>query len=116
SVGFKALPVSIRSAAVSAQAMKTGGMRDYREIRYDLLPELRRKRTLPGVAPFLGELSDFIPTHNAESARRLEQGRTTGIKRMTSEDMEAFTLLLVEQKDAAVFGAMLCAFATCRVP
>jgi hypothetical protein len=91
-------------------------MRDYREIRYDLLPEFRRKRTLPGVAPFLEAVSDFITKHNAESARRLEQGKTTGIKRVTSEDMEAFTLLLLDQKDAAVFGAMLCAFATCRVP
>jgi hypothetical protein len=116
SVGFKAVAAAIRSATVSAQAMKSGGMRDYREIRYDLLPELRRKRTLPGVAPFLEAVSDFIAKHNAESARRLEQGKTTGIKRVTSEDMEAFTLLLLDQKDAAVFGAMLCAFATCRVP
>jgi hypothetical protein len=115
-VGFKAVAAAIRSATVSAQAMKSGGMRDYREIRYDLLPEFRRKRTLPGVAPFLEAVSDFITKHNAESARRLEQGKTTGIKRVTSEDMEAFTLLLLDQKDAAVFGAMLCAFATCRVP
>ena len=114
--GFKAVAAAIRSATVSSQAMKSLGRRDYREIRYDLLPELRRKRSLPGVAPFLGAVSDFIATYNAESARRMEQGKTTGIKRVTSEDMESFTELLLEQRDASVLGAMLCAYATCRVP
>jgi hypothetical protein len=114
--GFKAVAAAIRSATVSAQAMKSVGARDQREIRYDLLPELRRKRSLPGVGPFLEAVSDFIATYNAESARRLEQGKPTWIKRVTSEDMESFTQLLLEQKNASVFGAMLCAYATCRVP
>lgn len=114
-VGFKAVAAAIRSATVSAQAMKSA-KKEYREIRYDLLPELRRKRSLPGVGPFLESVSDFIARYNAESARRLEQEKRTGIKRVTSEDMESFTQLLLEQKDASVLGAMLCAYATCRVP
>ena len=114
--GFRAVAAAIRSATVSAQAMKSMGTRDYREIRYDLLPELRRKRNLPGVGPFLEAVSDFIATHNVESVRRLELGKPTGTKRVTSEDMESFTQLLLEQRNASVFGAMLCAYATCRVP
>ncbi|HTX75564.1 MAG TPA: hypothetical protein VMD29_05100 [Terracidiphilus sp.] len=113
--GFKAVAAAIRSATVSAQAMKSA-KKEYREIRYDLLPELRRKRSLPGVGPFLASVSDFIATYNAESARRLEQEKRTGIKRVTSEDMESFTQLLLKQKDASVLGAMLCAYATCRAP
>jgi hypothetical protein len=96
--------------------MKSVGARDYREIRYDLLPELRRKRSLPGVGPFLEAVSDFIAAHNTESARRLEQGKSTGIKRVTSEDLESFTRLVLAQKNASVLGAMLAAYATCRVP
>jgi hypothetical protein len=114
--GFKAVAAAIRSATVSAQAMKSMGTRDYREIRYDLLPELRRKRKLPGVGPFLEAVTDFIAAHNTESARRMEQGKSTGIKRVTSEDMESFADLLLGQKNASVLGAMLCAYATCRVP
>jgi hypothetical protein len=113
--GFKAVAAAIRSATVSAQAMKSA-KKEYREIRYDLLPELRRKRSLPGVGPFLESVSDFVASYNAESARRLEQEKKTGIKRVTSEDLESFTQLLLEQRDASVLGAMLCAYATCRVP
>ncbi len=114
--GFKAVAAAIRSATVSAQVSKSMGQKDYREIRYDLLPELRRKRSLPGVGPFLGAVSDFIGKYNAESARRLEQGKTSGVKRVTSDDLEAFTQLLLDQKNASVIGAMLTAYATCRVP
>lgn len=113
--GFKAVAAAIRSATVSAQAMKSGN-KDYREIRYDLLPELRRKRSLPGVGPFLECVSDFIARYNAESARRLEIRKRTGIKRVSAEEMDGFTQLLLQQKDASVFGAMLCAYATCRAP
>jgi hypothetical protein len=113
--GFQAVAAAIRSATVSAQSMKKS-KKDHREIRYDLLPELSRKRSLPGVGPFLEAVSDFIATYNKESARRLEQNKRSGIKRISSEDMESFTQLLLEQKNAAVLGAMLCAYATCKAP
>ena len=113
--GLRAVAAAIRSATVSAQYLKTQ-RKDHREIRYDLLPELRRKRSLPGVAPFLEAVAEFVCTYNAESARRLEQGKTSGVARVSTEDMESFTGLLLEQKDASVLGALLCAYATCRVP
>jgi len=118
--GFKAVAAAIRGATVTAQSRKAN-KQDFRDIRYDLLPELRRKRSLPGVGPFLESVSEFIASYNAESARRLEAAkekgvRLSGTKRLTAEEMESFAQLLLEHKDAAVVGAMLCAYATCRVP
>jgi hypothetical protein len=114
--GFRAVAAAIRSATVSAQAMKAMKRPDYREIRYDLLPELRRKRTLPGVGPFLDTVGEFIASYNAESARRLEGNKKTGIRRVATEDFSAFVNLVSAQKDASVVGALLCAYATCREP
>src|SRR5207248_2997785 len=82
--------------------------------RYDILPELRRKRMLPGKQAFLETVSDFIATYNSESARRLELGKRSGIKRITTEELLGFTELFDGQKDGALLGAMLCAYATCR--
>jgi len=115
--GFKAVAAAIRSATVSAQTMNRPNFKkDHRDIRYDLLPELSRKRSLPGVGPFLESVSDFIASYNRESARRLEQNKKTGVRRVTSEELESFTQLLLEQKNASVLGALLCAYATCKVP
>jgi hypothetical protein len=114
--GFLAIADAIRSATVSAQAMKAMKRPDYREIRYDLLPELRRKRTLPGTGPFLDALGEFVASYNAESARRLELGKRTGIRRVTTEEWSAFVELACRQKDASVIGALLCAYASCREP
>jgi hypothetical protein len=114
--GFRAVADAIRSATVSAQAMKAMKRPDYREIRYNLLPELRRKRTLPGVGPFLDALGEFVASYNGESARRLELGKRTGIRRVTTDELSAFVELACRQEDASVIGALLCAYATCREP
>jgi hypothetical protein len=111
--GFRAVAAALRSATVSAQVLRKN-KQDCREIRYDVLPELRRKKTLPTAGPFLEALSDFIATYNAESAKRLELGKRSGTKRVTSEELQSFISLLDSQKDASVIGAMLCAYATCR--
>jgi hypothetical protein len=111
--GFRAIAFGLRSATVSAQSRKRN-KRDYRDIRYDILPELRRKRTLPGKSAFLEAVADFVASYNAESARRLELGKDSGIKRITTDELQAFMELFDGQKDAALIGAMLCAYATCR--
>ncbi len=113
--GFKAIAAAIRSSTVSAQARKRLGANDYRDIRYDLLPELRRKAKLPGVEPLLETVSDFVASYNAESARRFETGKATGIGRVTTEELECFVALLTSHKPSTV-GAMLCAYASCREP
>jgi hypothetical protein len=111
--GFKAIAGALRSATVSAQVLRKN-KQDCREIRYDVLPELRRKRTLPTTGPFLEALSDFIATYNVESAKRFESSKRSGTKRVTAEELQSFISLLDAQKDASVIGAMLCAYATCR--
>jgi hypothetical protein len=113
SPGFKALAGALRSATVSAQVLKRN-KQDYRDIRYDILPELRRKRTLPTAGPFLEALCDFVAAYNAESAKRLESNKRSGTRRVTTEELQSFISLLDAQKDASVIGAMLCAYATCR--
>jgi hypothetical protein len=113
SPGFKAIAAALRSATVSAQVLKRN-KQDYRDIRYDILPELRRKRTLPTAGPFIEALSDFVAAYNAESAKRRELNKRSGTKRVTTEELQSFISLLDAQKDASVIGAMLCAYATCR--
>ncbi|MEA2642191.1 MAG: hypothetical protein QOF51_3585, partial [Chloroflexota bacterium] len=65
--GFQAVAGAIRRATVSAQALKAMGGRDYREIRYDLLPEIRRKRALPNGDQLVETLSDFLASYNYEN-------------------------------------------------
>ena len=109
--GFQAVAGALRSATVSAQSLKRN-KRDYRDIRYDILPELRRKRSL-STAAFLEAVTEFLSEYNAESARRLEMGKQSGIKRIATEDLESFLSLFDGRKDALI-GSLLCAYATCR--
>lgn len=111
--GFQAVAAAIRKSTVSAQALRAMG-RDYREIRYDLLPELRRKRSLPGGQPLLESISDFISKYNTENARRREM-RKQAPRNVTTEEFASF-VALVEAHTASTVGALLCAFASCREP
>jgi hypothetical protein len=114
--GFRAIADALRSATVSAQWRKRNKM-EYREIRYEVLPDLRRKRLLPGTEPFMQALADFVASYNAESAKRLEGGKVkTGTGRVSAEEFAAFASLLDGCKDASTVGALLCAYATCRAP
>lgn len=112
--GFRAIAAAIRGATVSAQWRKLNN-RDYRDIRYDLLPNLRRKRALPDATPLVEAIAEFVASYNAESARRYETGREKGMWCVTTEELRAF-LGLLEKHKSSVVGAMLCAYATCREP
>jgi hypothetical protein len=111
--GFQAVASAIRNATVNAQAHKAMN-REYREIRYDLIPELRRKSSLPGNEPLIQALSDFISKYNIENARRRELGKPAP-RNVTTEELEAL-VRLIETGGAATVGPMLCAYASCRVP
>jgi hypothetical protein len=111
--GFRAIALAIRKATVSAQAMKSMGRKDYREIRYDLLPELRRKRTLNKPA-FIETLSSFISSYNSENARRRELGKPAPAN-VTTEQL-ASLVGLVDEYGASLIGALLCAYGTCKEP
>lgn len=112
--GFRAVAAAIRRATVSAQVQKARKVPHTREIRYDLLPDLRRKRALPGRA-FVEAVAEFVASYNAENGRRLERGLKTP-PRVTTEEFEAFLQLFDQPSDTSAVGALLCAYATCKVP
>lgn len=112
--GFQAVATAIRKSTVSAQAQKAMERTDYREIRYELLHDLRRKRSLPGPSPLIEGVSDFISKYNSENARRRETGRRAP-RNVTTQEFAAF-IGLVERHGAAVVGALLCAYGSCREP
>ncbi len=113
--GFKAIAGAVRRATVSAQAMKAMNYKDYREIRYDLLPELRRKSSLPGPKPLIEAISEFISMYNVENARRREMGKSAP-RNVTTEEFAAFVALVESPLGASTIGAMLCAYGSCREP
>lgn len=112
--GFRAVATAVRKATVSAQAQKAMKKPDYREIRYDLLHELRRRRSLPGSGPLMESLGDFISKYNAENARRREMGKSAP-RNVTTDEFSAFATL-VERYGASLVGALLCAYGSCREP
>jgi hypothetical protein len=111
--GFQAVAAAIRSATVSAQAQKAMNRPDYREIRYDLLPELRRKSSLPGNPPLVQAISEFISKYNFENARRRELNKSAP-RNVTTEEFSSL-VTLIETYHAATVGPMLCAYGSCRV-
>jgi hypothetical protein len=112
--GFQAMATAVRKATVSAQAQKAMRKPDYREIRYDLLHDLRRKRSLPGGGPLIEAVADFVSKYNAENARRREMGKSAP-RNVTTEEFSAFAAL-IERHGASLVGALLCAYGSCREP
>lgn len=111
--GFIAVADAVRAATVNAQGQKSMGVKDLREIRYDLLHDIRRKRSL-SPAEFMEALADFIGQYNAENARRREMGKKAQ-RNVTTEELHSFAAL-VERHGPAVVGALLGAFGSCRKP
>ena len=109
--GFQAIANALRSATVSAQVAKRRGERNYREIQYGALPELRRKLSL-SPDDFMRAVSEFIAGFNAESARRNEMG-LSGF-RLSQDEFAAFAELMDRAKSDVV-GSLLCAMATCKL-
>jgi len=112
--GFQAVARAIRRSTVSAQALKAIGARDYREIRYDLLPEIRRKRALPKPESLIEALADFVVSYNSENARRREMKKLAPGNVTTDEFQELVGL--IEQRGAPLVGALLAAYGSCREP
>lgn len=111
--GFRAVAAAVRRCTVSAQALRAMN-RDHREIRYELLHELRRNRNLPGSA-LLETVAEFVSLYNAENARLREIARDlhAAPANVTTEEFASFCRLL-ERYGAPVVGALLCAYGSCR--
>lgn len=109
--GFQSVAAAVRRATVSAQIRKAQRV-EHREIRYGLLPELRRTSQLADDGEFLAEVAKFIDVYNAENARRQESTGRPWSARVSTDDLLAFTRL-VDDHHAPIVGALLCAYGTC---
>src|SRR5205807_9146125 len=114
-----ALADAVRRATVSAQALRAMGQRKHREIRYDLLPDLRRKRDL-SPDEFMDSVAGFVSRYNAENARRRElRLQDPQIpqppRNITTDEFRSFAAL-VETCGASKVGGLLRAFGTCLSP
>jgi hypothetical protein len=110
--GFRAVAAAVRRSTVSAQALKARGAPNYREIRYDLLADIRRKREVPNA--LVERIADFVAQYNYENARRREMNQHAP-RNVTTEELRGFTAL-VEQHGASLVGALLAAYGSCREP
>ncbi len=116
--GFRAVAAAVRRATVSAQSLKAN-KRPYREIRYDLLHDIRRKRSLPEGKELLETVADFIASYNYENARQRElppgELRWHAPANVTTTEFEKFAAL-VTQHGGSLVGALLAAYGSCREP
>jgi hypothetical protein len=113
--GFRAVAAAVRRATVSAQSLKSQGRNDYREIRYDLLHDIRRKRSLPDPNVLVETVADFVASYNYENARRREMGQQAP-RNVTTEEFRAFAALVDDKRNASLVGALLAAYGSCREP
>lgn len=116
--GLRAIADALRSATVSAQVQKFKKSPDYREIRYGVLPDLKRKLTLTK-DDFVQSVAEFVAEYNAESARRLEQSKNPamprpGTGRVSDAEFAAFVELMDSVESPPLAGSILCALATCK--
>jgi hypothetical protein len=111
--GFQAVAAAVRRSTVSAQSRKAR-REEYREIRYGLLPDLRRASQLDDKNALMIAVSEFIDVYNAENARREEATGRGWHARVTVDQFAAFARLVDDADGAGVIGALLCAYGTCR--
>lgn len=112
--GFQAIASAVRRATVAAQARKARKL-EYREIRYGLLPDLRRASQLNDKKALMIAVAEFIDVYNAENGRRTESVGRPWHASVTTEQFAAFADL-VDTHEANEVGALLSGFGTCREP
>ena len=118
--GFEAVARAVRQATVSAQnkraryKAKQGKEDTWREIRYELLHDLHRTRKVPGTA-FVECVTEFISRYNYENARRRETEKNPKAAPANVSDDELKSFIgLISRHGAAVVGALLAAYGTCK--
>jgi hypothetical protein len=112
--GFEAVARAVRQATVTSQNRRARQQEVWREIRYDLLHDIHRTRKVPGNA-FVECITQFISRYNYENARRREMTKNpkAAPANITDEELKSF-VALIGRHGAAVVGAMLAAYGTCK--
>ena len=111
--GFKNVAYAIRHSTVAPQGRKARGNKPAVDVRYGLGQQLARKAAYP--ADFLAELAEFIYLYNAENAQLRENKRNPFRKNVTTEDINAVTML-VDKFNSKVVCNMLIAYGYAREP
>jgi hypothetical protein len=112
--GFEAVSCAVRQATVTSQNRRARQQEVWREIRYDLLHDIHRTRKVPGDA-FVECISQFISRYNYENARRREVKKDpmAAPANVGDEELKSF-IALIGHHGAAVVGALLAAYGTCK--
>jgi hypothetical protein len=112
--GFEAVARAVRQATVTSQNKRARQQEVWREIRYNLLHDIHRTRKVPGDA-FAECINEFISRYNYENARRREvtKNPTAAPANVSDEELKSF-LALIGRHGAAVVGALLAAYGTCK--
>lgn len=111
--GFRAVAAAIRRATVTEQYHKSKGNQVF-EIEYGLFQDLKRKARFPD--QFIGALSEFINSYNAQNARREEQLRGRGGRRrprLTVSELDSVVKLIDEHGSEPV-AMLLIAYGSAR--
>jgi hypothetical protein len=108
--GFRAVSAAVRAATVGAQALRSQGRLDCRELRYGLLADLGRTGST-GREALLERISAFVEAYNAETARRLSSG-IPALRVLDSEWTEFRRRLEALPRNIAPAG-LLAGMATC---
>lgn len=113
--GFIAIARAIRKSTVSAQALKAMKKDVPREIRYGLLHELRRKRSL-SAEEFVEAVADFVSKYNAENARlrEIKGDLRAAPANITDAEFLEFVGLFDKGWKPSLVGALLTALGSCR--
>jgi hypothetical protein len=112
--GFEAVARAVRQSTVTSQNKRARQQEVWREIRYNLLHDLHRTRKVPGDA-FVECITQFISTYNYENARRREVTKNpkAAPANVSDEELKSF-IALISRHGAAVVGALLAAYGTCK--
>jgi len=113
--GFDAVARAVRQATVTAQNKRARQDKQaWREVRYELLHDIHRTRKVPGNA-FAECVSEFISRYNYENARHREVKKDVKAApaNVSDEELKSF-FALVDSHGAAVVGALLAAYGSCK--
>lgn len=113
--GFRAVAAAIRRATVTEQYHKSQGHQVF-EIEYGLFQDFKRKARFPD--QFVGALSEFVNTYNAQNARREEQLRNGPGRRrprLTVGELDR-VVKLIDDYDSETVAMLLIAYGSARDP
>lgn len=113
--GFRAVAGAIRQSTVTEQYHKSKGNQVF-EIEYGLFQDFKRKARFP--EQFVGALSEFVNSYNAQNARREEQLKGKGGRRrsrLTVSDLDR-VIELIDKHGSESVAMLLIAYGSARDP